>query len=87
VRARGGRIPNGEACVSFDADGRVILYDLYRTIRPTERCGSSTSANVVSLRAQTPRLPSGKLDAATVTIDRLGHLLPSSGVLSARRTW
>jgi len=44
-------VPDGEAGVSFDADGRVILYGLYRTIRSTERCGSGTSANVASLRA------------------------------------
>jgi len=37
--------------VSKDADGRVTLHDLYRTIRATERRGSGTSGNVVRLRA------------------------------------
>jgi len=41
---------DGEARVSFDADGRVPLYDLYRTLRTTERRGSGASGNVVSLR-------------------------------------
>ena len=44
-------MPDGEAYVSFDADGRVIRYDLYRTIRTTERRGSGASGNVASLRA------------------------------------
>jgi hypothetical protein len=35
--------------VSCDAGGRVILYDLYRTIRTTERGGSGASGNVGSL--------------------------------------
>ena len=29
LEAAKGRVSDGEACVSFDADGRVILYDLY----------------------------------------------------------
>src|SRR5207302_3689187 len=46
-----GRGPGGEARVSFDAAERVVLYDLYRTIRTTEGRGSGASGNVVSLRA------------------------------------
>jgi len=33
LEAAKGRVPDGDARVSFDADGRVTLYDLYRTIR------------------------------------------------------
>src|SRR5439155_21819861 len=40
-----GRRPDGEARVSFAADGRVTLYALYRTIRTTERRGSDSSDN------------------------------------------
>ena len=29
-------MPNGGARVSFDADGRVTLYDLYRTLRTSD---------------------------------------------------
>ena len=46
-------MPDGKARVSFDADGRAILYDLYRTIRTTERRGSCASGNVASFRAST----------------------------------
>lgn len=51
LEAAKGRALDGEASVSFDADGRVTLYDPYRTIRTTERRGSGASDNVVSLRA------------------------------------
>jgi len=50
--------------------------------------GPTRSAGVEEFAGQLSGGKPGKLDAAmTVTIDRLGHLLPSSGVLSARRTW
>jgi hypothetical protein len=42
-------VPDGEAHVSFDADGRVILYDLYQSIRVIERRGSGASGKVASL--------------------------------------
>jgi hypothetical protein len=41
-------VRDGEARVSCNADGRVILVRLYRTIRTTERRGSGASGNVVS---------------------------------------
>ena len=44
-------MPDGDARVWFDANGRVLLYDLYRKIPTEEHRGSGTSANVVSLRA------------------------------------